>query len=59
MDIAGKRYQALFTQKAPIYCYKGYIPYLEKTDKFKDIIALTTTINDTFKQDPDLQLIPD
>lgn len=58
MDIAGKRYQTLFaTQKAPIYCYKGYIPYLEKVGKFKEIIALTSTINDTFKQDPDLQLI--
>ncbi len=58
MDVAGKRYNALFaTQKAPIYCYKGYIPYLEKIGRFKEIITLTSTINDTFKQDPDLQLI--
>lgn len=58
MDTAGKRYHALFaTQSPPIYCYKGYIPYLEKIGKFKEIITLTSTINDTFKQDPDLQLI--
>jgi len=57
MNMAGKRYQILFaTQKPPIYCYKGYIPYLEKIGNFKEIIALAPTINDTFKQDPDLQL---
>jgi len=58
LGVAGKRYQELFTtHKAPIYCYKGYVHYLEKTGKFKEIISLTQTINDTFNQDPDLQLI--
>lgn len=58
LEVAGKRYHELFTtHKAPIYCYKGYIHYLEKIGKFKEIIALASTINDTFKQDPDLQLI--
>lgn len=57
MTQAGKLYQELFAQKPSIYCYKGYIHYLDKMHKVKEIVSLAATINDTFKQDPDVQLI--
>jgi predicted Zn-dependent protease len=58
MTLAGKHYQDLLaTKETPIYSYKGYIHYLAKIGNIKKVISLAPTIDDTFKDDPDLQLI--
>jgi len=54
---AHSRYKNIFDAKGSVYTYKGYINLLYETRNYKEILGLIPQLEDTFKDDPALQLI--
>ena len=54
---AHTRYKNIFDSKGSVYTYKGYINLLYETRNYKEILGLIPQLENTFKDDPALQLI--
>lgn len=50
-------YKMLFSSQSSIYTYKGYLNLLVDTQQWSHIAKLIPSLQETFAQDPDIQLI--
>ncbi len=54
---ARERYQSIFNAKGSVYTYKGYVNLLYETRNYKEILSLMPKLEETFKDDPAMQLL--
>jgi len=54
---AGNWYDKLFSNNTPVHAYKGYLMFLYETGNFTKIVSLLPTIEASFEQDADVQLL--
>lgn len=55
--MAAEWYKQMMNSATPIYMYKGYISFLYDSNNFQQIVVLIPKLQESFSNDPDMQLL--